>query len=43
MERVTIYPNWSEAERRDSLYVGLSRFAVSILCGFCCEFHLIDF
>ena len=33
MERITIYPNWSEAERRDRLYVGLSRFSVSILCG----------
>ena len=33
MERITIYPNWSEAERRDRLYVGLSRFAVSIVYG----------
>ena len=33
-ERITIYPNWSEAERRDRLYVGLIRSAVSILCGF---------
>ena len=31
MERITIYPDWSEAERRDRLYVGLSRFDVSIV------------
>jgi hypothetical protein len=35
MERITIYPDWSEAERRDRLYVGLSRFDVSIVYGFC--------
>ena len=39
MERITIYPNWSEAERGDRLYVGLSRFAESIVCGF----YLIHF
>jgi hypothetical protein len=33
MERITIYPNWSEAEWRDRLYVGLSRIAVSIVYG----------
>jgi len=41
-ERITIYPNWSEAERRDRLYVGLSRFAVSELCGFY-VFRFLDF
>ena len=39
MERITIYPDWSEAERRDRLYVGLSRFDVSIVYGF----YLIHF
>jgi len=39
MERITIYPDWSEAERRDRLYVRLSRFGVSIVCGF----YLIHF
>jgi hypothetical protein len=39
MERITIYPNWSEAERRDRLNVRLSRFGVSIVRGF----YLIHF
>jgi hypothetical protein len=39
MERITIYPNWSEAERGDRLNVGLSRFVVSIVYGF----YLIHF
>jgi hypothetical protein len=35
---MTIYPNWSEAERRDSLCVGQSRFAVaSTRCRACAD------